>query len=117
MDKKRPSGEQNLVTWARPYLSDKRKVYQVVDPRLELHYSIKGVHKVAHLAQTCLSRDTKSRPSMDEVVKLLTPLQHLNDLAILNYHARFSHPGKRHNKPAHAIHQLNSKTITSAQHY
>ncbi|KAH6803252.1 Protein kinase superfamily protein [Perilla frutescens var. frutescens] len=119
MDKKRPSGEQNLVTWARPYLCDKRKVYQVVDPRLELHYSIKGVQKVAHLAHNCLSRDTKSRPSMDEVVKVLTPLHHLNDLAILNYHTRFSQPGRRRlsqrdNRPGGIVHQHNAnqpKTI------
>ncbi|KAK4391601.1 Receptor-like serine/threonine-protein kinase [Sesamum angolense] len=108
MDKKRPSGEQNLVTWARPYLSDKRKVYQLVDPRLELNYSIKGVQKVSQLAHNCLSRDTKSRPSMDEVVKVLTPLQELNDLAILSYHhTRFSQAGRRKKKPD-GMHQLNS---------
>ncbi|CAA0808792.1 Receptor-like serine/threonine-protein kinase [Striga hermonthica] len=92
MDKKRAHREQNLVTWARPYLSDKRKVYQLVDPRLELHYSIKGVQKISQLALSCLSRDTNSRPSMDEVVKVLVPLQDLNDLAILSCHARFSQP-------------------------
>ncbi|CDP10443.1 unnamed protein product [Coffea canephora] len=105
MDKKRPSGEQNLVTWARPYLADKRKVYQLVDPRLELNYSLKGVQKVSQLACNCLSRDPKSRPSMDEVVKVLTPLQDLNDLAILSYHSRFSQPGRRRKKND-GIHQL-----------
>ncbi|KAL9151292.1 hypothetical protein ABFS82_11G043400 [Erythranthe guttata] len=98
MDKKRPSGEQNLVTWARAYLSDKRKIYQIVDPRLELNYSIKGVQKVSQLACSCLSRDTKSRPSMDEVVKVLTSLQELNDLAILSCHTRFSQAGRRKKK-------------------
>ncbi|CAI9100839.1 OLC1v1038023C1 [Oldenlandia corymbosa var. corymbosa] len=107
VDKKRPSGEQNLVTWARPYLADKRKVYQLVDPRLELNYSIKGVQKVSQLAYNCLSRDPKSRPSMDEVVKVLTPLQDLNDLAILSYHSRFSQPGRRKKKnDSGSIHQL-----------
>ncbi|KAL8497889.1 hypothetical protein ACS0TY_021295 [Phlomoides rotata] len=95
MDKKRANGEQNLVTWARPYLSEKRKIYELVDPRLELNYSIKGVQKVAQLSCNCLSRDTKSRPSMDEIVKVLTPLQQLNDLAILSYHTRFSQGGGR----------------------
>lgn len=90
MDKKRPSGEQNLVAWARPYLAEKRKLYQLVDPRLELNYSLKGVQKVSQLAYNCLSRDPKSRPNMDEVVKVLTPLQDLNDLAILSYHSRLS---------------------------
>ncbi|KAG6739984.1 hypothetical protein POTOM_057614 [Populus tomentosa] len=98
MDKKRPSGEQNLVTWARPYLADKRKMYQLVDPRLELNYSLKGVQKVSQLAFSCLSRDSNSRPTMDEVVKVLTPLQDLNDLAILSYHSRLSQQGKRKKK-------------------
>ncbi|MBA0789981.1 hypothetical protein Gohar_014657, partial [Gossypium harknessii] len=99
MDKKRPSGEQNLVTWARPYLADKRKLYQLVDPRLELNYSLKGVQKVSQLAHNCLHRDPKSRPTMDEVVKVLTPLQDLNDLAILSYHSRLSQQGRRKKKP------------------
>ncbi|KAI7745692.1 hypothetical protein M8C21_011898, partial [Ambrosia artemisiifolia] len=90
MDKRRPSGEQNLVMWARPYLADKRKVYQLVDPRLELNYSVKGVQKVAQIAYNCLSRDSKARPSMDEVVKALSPLHDLNDYAILSYHAHMS---------------------------
>lgn len=98
MDKKRPSGEQNLVMWARPYLADKRKVYQLVDPRLELNYSVKGVQKVSQIAYNCLSRDSKARPSMDEVVKALSPLQDLNDFAILSYHARMSQQGRRKKK-------------------
>ncbi|XP_030954617.1 serine/threonine-protein kinase PBL35-like [Quercus robur] len=100
MDKKRPSGEQNLVTWARPYLADnKRKPpYQLVDPRLELNYSLRGVQKVSQLAYNCLSRDSKSRPTMDEVVKVLTPLQDLNDLAILSHHSRLSQQGRRKKK-------------------
>lgn len=98
MDKKRPSGEQNLVAWARPYLADKRKLYQLVDPRLELNYSIKGVQKVAQLAYYCLGRDPKSRPSMDEIVKGLIPLQDLKDFAISSYHSRSSQQGRRKKK-------------------
>ncbi|KAJ4754390.1 Protein kinase superfamily protein [Rhynchospora pubera] len=94
VDKKRPSGEQNLVSWARPYLSDSRRLFQLVDPRLELNYSIKGVQKVAQIAHCCLSRDPKTRPSMDEVVKLLTPLPELKDLAVLSYRPRSAQKGK-----------------------
>ena len=115
MDKKRPSGEQNLVAWARPYLADKRKVYQLVDPRLELNYSLKGVQKVAQLSYNCLNRDPKSRPSMDEIVKALSPLQDLNDLAMLSHHARFSQPGRRKKKPdgAHPLGLNQSRSIRS----
>ncbi|XP_022731998.1 receptor-like serine/threonine-protein kinase At3g01300 isoform X1 [Durio zibethinus] len=113
MDKKRPSGEQNLVAWARPYLADKRKLYQLVDPRLELNYSLKGVQKVSQLAYSCLHRDPKSRPTMDEVVKVLTPLQDLNDLAILSYHSRLSQQGRRKQRleGSHQVSNAQSKSI------
>lgn len=96
MDKNRPSGEQNLVAWAKTYiLGDKQRLYQIVDPRLEFNYSIKGVQKIAKLAYYCLSRDSKSRPSMDEVVKDLMPLQDLKDMAALYVRSRTSR-GKHH---------------------
>ncbi|KAK8660904.1 hypothetical protein V6N13_051811 [Hibiscus sabdariffa] len=110
MDKKRPSGEQNLVTWARPYLADKRKLHQLVDPRLELNYSLKGVQKVSQLALNCLHRDAKSRPTMDEVVKVLTPLQDLNDLAILSYHTCVSQQGRRKKKPEGSQQHSNTRS-------
>lgn len=127
MDKKRPSGEQNLVTWARPYLTDKRKLYQIVDPRLELNYSIKGVQKVSHLAYSCLNRDPKSRPSMDEVVKVLIPLLDLNDMAIISYQSRLSQPGRRRRKsdghvlnmPSHPlqIRNIRDSPLNSGKHH
>ncbi|GLJ45769.1 hypothetical protein SUGI_0963210 [Cryptomeria japonica] len=89
MDKNRPSGEHNLVEWARPYLMEKRKLYRLVDPRLSGHYSIKGALKTAQLAHYCISRDPKARPSMDDVVEALTPLLNLKDIASqsFNYQA------------------------------
>ncbi|KAG7023502.1 putative serine/threonine-protein kinase PIX7, partial [Cucurbita argyrosperma subsp. argyrosperma] len=78
--------------------SDKRKLYHIVDPRLEFKYSIKGVQKVSQLACSCLSRDPKLRPTMDEVVKTLTPLQDLNDFAILTSHCRLSSSQGRYKK-------------------
>ncbi|KAE8727999.1 Protein kinase APK1B [Hibiscus syriacus] len=39
IDKNRPSGEQKLVEWAKPYLDNKRKVFRVLDNRLEGHIS------------------------------------------------------------------------------
>ncbi|PKU61836.1 probable serine/threonine-protein kinase PIX7 [Dendrobium catenatum] len=99
IDKKRPHGEQNLVAWARPNLGDKRRLLHLVDPRLELNYSIKGVQKVAQIASYCLSRDSKTRPSMDVVVKNLTPLQDLNDLAYNSFRSRSSQRAPAQSKP------------------
>lgn len=81
MDKRRPNGEQSLVGWARPLLGDKKKLYQLIDPRLEGHFSIKGAEKAAQLAICCLCRDPKARPMMSDVVEALKLLQNLKDMA------------------------------------
>ena len=75
VDKNRPSGEHNLVEWAKPYLANKRKIFRVLDNRLEGQYSMEGAYKAATLALRCLSTVTKSRPSMNEVVTALEQLQ------------------------------------------
>ncbi|KAK4779948.1 hypothetical protein SAY87_016054 [Trapa incisa] len=81
VDKNRPNGEHNLVEWARPHLTDRRRFYKLIDPRLEGNFSMKGAQKAAQLAAHCLSRDPKARPLMSEVVKALKPLLNLKDIA------------------------------------
>lgn len=71
VDKNRPSGEHNLVDWAKPYLTNKRKIFRVIDNRLEGQYSPARAEKAAVLAVQCLSTEPKARPSMDEVVTSL----------------------------------------------
>ena len=79
VDKSRPSGEHNLVEWARPYFSEKKKVFRLIDPRLA-HYSEKGAYKGAQLAFQCLSRDPRARPTMHDVVETLGQIQNLKDI-------------------------------------
>ncbi|MCL7050407.1 hypothetical protein MKW94_027675, partial [Papaver nudicaule] len=79
VDKNRPSGEHNLVEWAKPYLNSKRKIFRVLDTRLEGQYSLGGAQKAANLALQCLSSEPKFRPNMDEVVKALEQLQEAKD--------------------------------------
>ncbi|KAM5581468.1 serine/threonine-protein kinase PBL34-like [Rosa sericea] len=86
MDKNRPNGEHNLVEWARQLFGDKRRLFQLIDPRLEGHFSIKGAQKAIQLAARCLSRDPKARPMMSEVVEALKPLPSLKDMASSSYH-------------------------------
>ncbi|KAH9609175.1 hypothetical protein KSS87_002401 [Heliosperma pusillum] len=86
MDKSRPNGEHNLVEWARPHLGDRRRFYRLIDPRLEGHFSIKGAQKAVQLAAHCLSRDSKARPIMSEVVDALKPLPNLKDMASSSYY-------------------------------
>ncbi|KAF9599449.1 hypothetical protein IFM89_037340 [Coptis chinensis] len=75
LDKSRPAREQVLADWALPLLNQKKKVPNIVDPRLEGDFPIKGVHKAAMLAYHCLNRNPKARPFMRDIVDSLEPLQ------------------------------------------
>ncbi|XP_045804402.1 probable serine/threonine-protein kinase PBL9 [Trifolium pratense] len=75
VDKNRPSGQHSLVEWAKPYLANKRKVFSVLDSRLEGQYSSDESYRVATLALRCLSTESKYRPNMDEVVRILEQLK------------------------------------------
>ncbi|XP_015057173.1 probable serine/threonine-protein kinase PBL3 isoform X2 [Solanum pennellii] len=75
---KRATGEENpggaeetLVEWARPFLSDSRRVLRIMDTRLGGQYSKKGAQAAAALALRCLHVDPKLRPTMDEVLATL----------------------------------------------
>ncbi|GLT26969.1 hypothetical protein SLA2020_020030 [Shorea laevis] len=75
LDKSRPAREQNLTDWALPLLKEKKKLQNIIDPRLAGDYPIKGGHKAAMLAYHCLNRDPKARPLMRDIVDSLEPLQ------------------------------------------
>ncbi|KAM3336569.1 hypothetical protein ACQJBY_030528 [Aegilops geniculata] len=81
LDKNRPSGEHNLVEWARPYLTSKRRVFHILDARLGGQYSLAGAQKTAALAMRCLSGDSRARPGMAEVVTALEQLQDAKETA------------------------------------
>lgn len=73
MDRNRPKGEQKLLEWVRPYLDDKNFPL-IVDIRLEGQYSLRSALKLSLIANKCLSRDPKSRPTMSEVLEMLNEL-------------------------------------------
>lgn len=82
MDKLRPKNEQNLVDWAKPYLTSSRKLRYIMDPKLAGLYSVKGAQEVASLALRCVSSNPKDRPRMPVIVDTLESLQHLKDMAV-----------------------------------
>ncbi|XP_071720258.1 receptor-like cytoplasmic kinase 176 [Rutidosis leptorrhynchoides] len=75
VDKNRPAGKHSLVEWAKPYLAHKRKIFRVLDSRLEGQYTHEAAHAVANISLRCLSVDPRLRPTMAEVVKVLEQLQ------------------------------------------
>ncbi|XP_058083832.1 pto-interacting protein 1 [Magnolia sinica] len=68
-----PRGQQSLVTWATPRLSED-KVKQCVDTRLGGEYPPKAVAKMAAVAALCVQYEADFRPNMSIVVKALQPL-------------------------------------------
>ncbi|TMW86007.1 probable serine/threonine-protein kinase PBL3 isoform X1 [Solanum lycopersicum] len=108
---KRATGEENpggaeetLVEWARPFLSDSRRVLRIMDTRLGGQYSKKGAQAAAALALRCLHVDPKLRPTMDEVLATLELLPTPKDNTKTsppqaNYNApndKICHPQKRY---------------------
>ncbi|CAE6085852.1 unnamed protein product [Arabidopsis arenosa] len=74
LDRNKPKGEQKLLEWVRPYLSDTRRFRLIVDPRLEGKYMVKPVQKLAVVANLCLTRNAKARPKMSEVLEMVTKI-------------------------------------------
>ncbi|KAL3850671.1 hypothetical protein ACJIZ3_012553 [Penstemon smallii] len=77
IDKNRPSGEHRLVEWAKPYLASKRKVYRIMDNRLDGQYTMDVAQRLANLAFRCISLESKLRPTMEEIVEELDQLRDL----------------------------------------
>ncbi|KAL1806346.1 hypothetical protein ACET3Z_029414 [Daucus carota] len=75
VDKTKPGVEQSLVEWAKPYLGDKRKLFRIMDIKLEGQYPQKAAHSAATLALHCLRSEPKARPRMSEVLTTLEQIQ------------------------------------------
>ncbi|CAL5193573.1 unnamed protein product [Lathyrus oleraceus] len=73
VDHTMPKGQQSLVTWATPRLSED-KVKQCVDPKLNNDYPPKAIAKLAAVAALCVQYEADFRPNMTIVVKALQPL-------------------------------------------
>ncbi|KAG8387845.1 hypothetical protein BUALT_Bualt02G0063500 [Buddleja alternifolia] len=71
LERNLPRGEQKLLEWVRPYVSDPKKFHLIVDPRLEGQNCMKSAQKLAYLANKCLMKHPRSRPKMSEVIEML----------------------------------------------
>ncbi|XP_076926775.1 putative serine/threonine-protein kinase PBL3 [Bidens hawaiensis] len=75
VDKEKAGIEQDLVDWTKPYLGDKRKLFRIMDTRLEGQYPQKSAFTAATLAAQCLNIEPKTRPRMSEILASLEELQ------------------------------------------
>ena len=79
LDMNRPPGQQNLVEWAKPSLTNKRKLKKIMDPRLRDQYPLKAAAQAAELILKCLESDPKNRPSMEEVLETLKRINEIKE--------------------------------------
>ncbi|XP_050386856.1 receptor-like cytoplasmic kinase 176 isoform X2 [Argentina anserina] len=104
LDSSRPTREQYLVEWAKPYLASKRRVLKIFDARIKGQYFPAAARKAATLANQCLSAEPKMRPDMNEVVKELEQLREFNVTA---------GSGSSHNEPCQSHHSNSSSAKSS----
>ncbi|XP_017245919.1 receptor-like serine/threonine-protein kinase NCRK isoform X2 [Daucus carota subsp. sativus] len=67
--------EESLVIWATLRLLDRERVLlEFPDPKLQGNYPAEEIQIMAYLAKECLLLDPDSRPSMSEVVQILSSI-------------------------------------------
>ncbi|XP_010414925.1 PREDICTED: serine/threonine-protein kinase CDL1-like [Camelina sativa] len=74
IDSKRPRGQDVLVSWALPRLTNREKISEMVDPTMKGQYSQKDLIQVAAIAAVCVQPEASYRPLMTDVVHSLIPL-------------------------------------------
>ncbi|KAK6138524.1 hypothetical protein DH2020_027727 [Rehmannia glutinosa] len=79
VDMSQPSGQENLVTWARPILREMDRLEELADPRLDGKYPKEDFFRVCTIAAACVAPDASQRPTMGEVVQSLKMVQRITE--------------------------------------
>ncbi|GAV83068.1 Pkinase domain-containing protein [Cephalotus follicularis] len=79
VDMSQPSGQENLVTWARPILRDKERLEELADSRLGGKYPKEDFGRVCTIAAACVAPEASQRPTMGEVVQSLKMVQRITE--------------------------------------
>ncbi|KAH1073896.1 hypothetical protein J1N35_026224 [Gossypium stocksii] len=79
VDMSQPSGQENLVTWARPILRDKDRLEELADPKLGGKYPKEDFIRVCTIAAACVAPEASQRPTMGEVVQSLKMVQRVTE--------------------------------------
>ncbi|GAB4830135.1 Receptor-like serine/threonine-protein kinase ale2 [Ancistrocladus abbreviatus] len=69
VDMSQPQGQENLVTWARPLLTTREGLEQLVDPCLARTCNFDDMARTAAIASMCVHPEVTHRPFMGEVVQ------------------------------------------------
>lgn len=79
LERNRPTNEQKLLDWVKQFPPDARTFGVIIDPRLRHQFPIDAAREVAKLADRCLVKEAKLRPSMSNVVECLRHVLQLSE--------------------------------------
>ncbi|XP_031256018.1 probable receptor-like serine/threonine-protein kinase At5g57670, partial [Pistacia vera] len=65
------SSQQNLLLWAKPFM-ESGNITELIDPSLEDKYDSDQMHRLVLASAYCVRQSSAWRPSMSEVLELLT---------------------------------------------
>lgn len=71
LEKYRPRDEQKLLEWVKQFPYDSKRFSRIIEPRISDHYSLNAARQMAKLADSCMLKNPKDRPTMIEVVEIL----------------------------------------------
>lgn len=71
IERNKPVAERRLLDWVKEYPADSQRFSMIVDPRLRNNYPAAGARSLAKLADLCLKKNDKERPTMEIVVERL----------------------------------------------
>ncbi|KAG6699626.1 hypothetical protein I3843_08G074500 [Carya illinoinensis] len=93
IDCSKKQGEQNLVSWSRPFLRDRRKFTQLVDPLLQGRFPVRSLHHAIAITAMCLQEQPTFRPLIGDIVVALEYLSsQSNTYEVHNSRVRSSLP-------------------------
>lgn len=71
VDMSQPPGQENLVAWARPLLTNQEDLESIIDSSLGPDFPFDSIAKVSAIASMCVQPEVSHRPFMGEVVQAL----------------------------------------------
>ncbi|KAF9689733.1 hypothetical protein SADUNF_Sadunf01G0123000 [Salix dunnii] len=91
LERNRPVVEQKLLDWVKQFPVDSKRFSMIIDPRLINEYSFSAAKQIAKLADSCLKKNARERPTMTQVVESLKQIiQDLGDNSSTNRNAESS---------------------------
>ncbi|XP_068335289.1 proline-rich receptor-like protein kinase PERK8 isoform X2 [Pyrus communis] len=84
VDSSQPLGDESLVEWARPLLSqalESEDLEGLADPRLEKNYVENEMFRMIEAASACVRHSATKRPRMRQVVRAFDSLDEFSDLS------------------------------------